>query len=115
MGIEDIRALVAYPYAAISTDGSTHDRPVDLQRAGISPHPRNYGTYARILGQFVREEHLVSLEEAVRKMTSLPAGLLGLSDRGLIAEGFWADLCLFDPETIANQATWGQPCVPSGD
>lgn len=111
MWIEDVRTLVAYPHAAVSTDGSTHDRPLDLRRPGVSPHPRNYGTYARVLGQFVRQEHLVSLEEAVRKMTSLPAGLLGLTDRGLIAEGFWADLCLFDPQAIANLATWGEPCV----
>ncbi|MEW6547133.1 MAG: D-aminoacylase [Bacillota bacterium] len=111
MWVEDIRALVRHPLAAVSTDGWTLARIPDLRRPGISPHPRNYGTYARVLGEFVREERYVPLEEAVRKMTSLPAGLLGLRDRGLLAEGFWADLCLFDPANIANTATHSGPCA----
>ncbi len=107
---EDIRHLVTYPYAAISTDSWTMERFPNLRRPGISAHPRNYGSYAKILGQYCRDEGLLRLEEAVRKMTSLPASLLGLKDRGLVAEGYWADLCLFDPRTVRNEATYAEPC-----
>ena len=71
-------------------------------------HPRWTGTFPRILGYYVRELGLISLEEAIRKMTSLPAGRLGIR-RGLIKEDFWADITIFDPENIKDTATWEDP------
>jgi N-acyl-D-aspartate/D-glutamate deacylase len=67
-----------------------------------APHPRLYGTFPRVLGRFVRENGVLGLHEAVRKMTSLPARIVGLHDRGLIAPGMWADLVVFDPETVLD-------------
>jgi N-acyl-D-amino-acid deacylase len=73
------------------------------------PHPRAYGTNARVLGKYVREMGVITLEEAVRKMTSLPARTFGLRDRGLVREGFWADLVVFDPAKVSDQATFEKP------
>jgi len=72
-------------------------------------HPRNYGTYPRILGRWVREEKLITMEEAIKKMTSLPAQRLGLQDRGLLKEGMCADITIFDPKTIIDKATFENP------
>jgi N-acyl-D-aspartate/D-glutamate deacylase len=72
-------------------------------------HPRNYGCYPRILGRWVRDEKLISMEEAIRKMTSLPAQILGLQDRGLIREGMCADIVIFNPETVIDNATYQDP------
>src|ERR1700732_4071872 len=76
--------------------------------AGV-PHPRSYGTNARVLARFVREQGTISLEEAIRKMTSLPARTFRLRGRGLIREGYWADLVLFDPLQIQDKATFERP------
>lgn len=73
------------------------------------PHPRAYGTFPRILGRYVREMSILTLEEAVRKMTSFPARRMGLKDRGLIMEGMWADITIFDPNTIIDKATYEDP------
>jgi len=73
------------------------------------PHPRSYGTFPRVLAEYVRNRHVLSLEEAVRKMTSLPARRAGLTGRGLIYPGAAADLLLFDPETVADRSTFGDP------
>jgi dihydroorotase/N-acyl-D-amino-acid deacylase len=73
------------------------------------PHPRYYGTFPRVLGKYVREEGVLTLEEAVRKMTSAPADRLGLLDRGRIKEGMIADLTLFNPDTIIDRATYERP------
>jgi N-acyl-D-amino-acid deacylase len=73
------------------------------------PHPRAYGNFARLLGKYVREEKLLPLEEAVRKLTSLPARNLGLDKRGLLEEGYYADVVVFDPKTIADKATFEKP------
>jgi N-acyl-D-amino-acid deacylase len=73
------------------------------------PHPRAYGTFTRILGHYVRERGVIGLEEAVRKMTSLPAHILGFSDRGKIVEGYAADLVVFDPLRVLDLATYEQP------
>jgi N-acyl-D-aspartate/D-glutamate deacylase len=78
-------------------------------------HPRGAGTYPRFLGRYVREYKVVSLEEGVRKMTSLPASILGLKDRGRIAEGMKADLVLFNPDTVIDRATIKDPtAAPEG-
>src|SRR5439155_10468440 len=73
------------------------------------PHPRAYGNFARVLGKYVREEKLVSLPAAIRKLTSLPATNLGLDRRGLLRAGYFADVVVFDPRTIADRATYEKP------
>lgn len=110
---EDIRAIMKYPWSAVSTDQYAFDgSKVSLQAAAdalATQHPRGWGTYPKILGEYVREEGVLSLEEAIRKITSLPATFLGLQDRGLVKEGFWADLVVFDQATVASGATYGDP------
>ena len=103
----DLALAMQQPWVAVGSDGSAlaTDGPL---RAGV-PHPRNFGTFPRVLGRYVRELKVISLAEAIRKMTTLPASILGLSDRGAIKEGYWADLVLFDPATVADQATFEDP------
>jgi N-acyl-D-amino-acid deacylase len=103
----DLALAMKQPWVAVGSDGSAlaTDGPL---RAGV-PHPRNFGTFPRVLGRYVREMKVISLEEAIRKMTSLPASILGLSDRGSIKEGQWADLVIFDPATVADKATFEDP------
>lgn len=95
---EDIRAFYAWPWTMVSSDGGIEYR-----------HPRGAGTFPRVLGRFVRERGWLTLEEAIRKMTSLPASRLGLKDRGRIAPGLVADLVLFDPATVIDNATFLEP------
>ena len=73
------------------------------------PHPRSYGTNARVFAEYVRNRGVLTLEDAVRRMTSLPARTFGMRDRGLVREGFAADLVLFDPSRVADKATFQQP------
>lgn len=100
---EDVERIMRFPYTMIASDGF-----IPTFGDGV-PHPRSYGTFARVLGSYVRERHLLTLEEAVRKMSSLPAQRFGLQDRGLVKPGMKADLVLFDPETIADKATFLEP------
>ena len=74
-----------------------------------NPHPRNFGTFPRVLGYYVREQKLLSLEDAVRKMTSLNAAKVGIRDRGQIARDFRADITIFDPQTVIDKATYTEP------
>lgn len=104
MDEEDVKTVIAHPLSCICTDGT-----VTAPRAGGVPHPRYYGTFPRVLGKYVREEHLITFEEAIRKMTSLPAGKMGISGRGLIKEGFFADINIIDPATIIDKATFDKP------
>ncbi len=76
---------------------------------GAKPSPRTYGSFPRILGQFVRDEALMSLEEAIRKMTSAPAARLGLTQRGTLRDGAFADIVVFDPATVRSTATYDEP------
>ena len=92
---------------SIGSDGSALATSGPL-RAGV-PHPRNFGTFPRVLGSYVREEHVLTLEEAVHKMTGLTAAQLHISDRGAIKDGLAADLVLFDPATVADRATFTDP------
>src|SRR6478735_3151482 len=103
----DLALAMKQPWVAFGSDGSSLaiDGPL---RAGV-PHPRNFGTFPRVLGRYVRELKVIPLEEAIRKMTSLPASILGLPDRGQIKEGMWADLVIFDPSTVADRATFEDP------
>jgi N-acyl-D-aspartate/D-glutamate deacylase len=103
----DLALALKQPWVAIGSDGSALATAGPL-RAGV-PHPRNFGTFPRVLGRYVREQQVIPLQEAIRKMTALPASILGLSDRGAITEGYWADLVLFDPATVADKATFEDP------
>jgi N-acyl-D-amino-acid deacylase len=103
----DLALAMKQPWVAIGSDGSSLSVEGPL-RAGV-PHPRNFGTFPRVLGRYVRELKVIPLEEAIRKMTSLPASILGLTDRGTITDGQWADLVIFDPATVADKATFEDP------
>ena len=92
-----------HPATAIGSDG-----PVGIFGEG-APHPRQYGTFARVLGLYVREREIIPLEEAVRKMSSQTARRLGIHDRGLITEGYYADIAIFDAEEIIDRATFEDP------
>jgi N-acyl-D-aspartate/D-glutamate deacylase len=100
----DVRAILAFPLTMIGSDGLPHDQ---------HPHPRLWGTFPRILGHYVREVGLFSLEQAIHKMTGLTAARFGLADRGLLREGYAADLVLFDPETVRDTATYEHPISPA--
>ena len=100
---DDVDLIMQHPMTSIASDG-----PMTVFGVG-SPHPRTYGTFARVLGSYVRERNILSLEEAVRKMTSLPAQILSIKQRGLITEGYYADLTIFDPKTILDKATFEDP------
>ncbi|HUQ89470.1 MAG TPA: D-aminoacylase [Vicinamibacterales bacterium] len=103
----DLALAMKQPWVAVGSDGSSLAIEGPL-RAGV-PHPRNFGTFPRVLGRYVRELKVIPLEEAIRKMTSLPASILGLSDRGTIKEGQWADVVIFNPATVADKATFEDP------
>jgi N-acyl-D-amino-acid deacylase len=103
MSDQDLDRIIRHPATMIASDGEV---PV-FGRA--VPHPRSYGTFARVLGVYVRERHLLTLEAAVRKMTSFPAARLGLSDRGVLRPGLKADVVVFDPARVKDTATYVQP------
>ena len=100
---EDIVRILKYPQTMIASDGEV---PV-FGRA--NPHPRSYGTFARVLGVYVREQRVITLEDAIRKMTSLPAARLRLADRGILRPGMKADIAVFDPTTVRDTATYEKP------
>jgi N-acyl-D-aspartate/D-glutamate deacylase len=104
---DDLKLAMRQKWVSIGSDGSALATSGPL-RSGV-PHPRNFGTFPRVLGKYVREEHIISLEEAVHKMSGLTADQLHLKDRGLIREGFAADLVIFDPQTVADRATFTDP------
>ncbi len=90
------------------------DHTVKVDALGL-PHPRSYGTFPRIIAKYVRKDGVLTLEDAIRKMTSWPAARMKLADRGMIKPNHWADVVIFDYETIADNATWEQPLLtPSG-
>jgi N-acyl-D-amino-acid deacylase len=104
---DTLRQVLLKPYVAIGTDGGA----LDLEWKDLPPlvHPRHLGTAPRFLGTYVREEKLLSWEEAIRKLTSLPADILGIQDRGLLKPGQFADVVVFDPNEIAGKATFEDP------
>ena len=107
MSEDNVRMQLGLPWVKVSTDAGGHDPD---QASAIGPvHPRGYGTYPRVLGKYVREQGALSLEEAVRKMSSAVADRLGLVDRGLLRAGFCADVVAFDPETVGDRATFAEP------
>ncbi len=103
----DMQAALKSPFVSICTDNGA--RAIDGPLAGSKSHPRGWGTYPRILGRYVRDQHLLPLELAVHKMTGLPAGNLSLQSRGLIREGYFADITIFDPKTVIDRATFEEP------
>jgi dihydroorotase/N-acyl-D-amino-acid deacylase len=107
----DVQAALKHWWVAVNTDagGVAPDGPFAAQ----STHPRAYGSFTRILGRYVREQRLMTLEYAVRKMTSLAAQRVGLADRGLVRPGMYADITVFDPATVIDRATFEQPHQPS--
>ena len=104
MSEEDVRLVMKQPWVAIASDGSA----INLTAPGV-PHPRNYSTNARVLGHYVRDQHVLALEEAIRKMSSLPAQILGLRDRGQLREGFAADVVVFDPAAVGETNSFEKP------
>ena len=107
-GHEDVlKKILAHPLVGVGCDGSAV-APYGILSAG-KPHPRNYGTFPRVLGKYVREEKLMPLEEMIRRMTAIPASRFGFGKRGQIRPGFNADLVVFNPDTIADRATWVDP------
>ncbi len=103
MSEEDVARILRHPFTAVASDGGVREFGVGV------PHPRSYGTRARVLAEYVRRRGLITLEDAVRRMTSLPARAMRLPDRGLLRPGYAADLVLFDPERVQDKATFRQP------
>ena len=103
MDEKDVERIMQHPQTMIASDGR-------LVKPGMGhPHPRWYGTFPRVLGRYVREKRIISLPQAIYKMTKLPAITLGLKDRGLIKEKMKADIVIFDPKTINDKATFENP------
>ncbi len=100
----DVQRVLRLPHTMIGSDGLPHD---------FHPHPRLWGTFPRVLGHYCRELGLFGLEEAVRKMTGLPAARFGLAGRGRIAAGGYADIAVFDPATVVDRATFEEPTIPA--
>jgi len=103
MSDEDVERIMVHPMTMIASDG----RITEFKKG--FPHPRVHGTFPRVLGHFSRDKAIMPLEEAIRKMTSMPAQRMGLSDRGILKEGAFADIVIFDPETIIDKATFTKP------
>ena len=107
MNPENLKKKVALPWLSFGSDaGGIANEGVFIKN---STHPRAYGTFARVIGKYVRDEKVITLEEAVRKMTHLPATNLKLKDRGLLKEGYYADVVIFDPATVQDHATFAKP------
>jgi len=107
-GSEDVlKKFLAHPLVGVGCDGSALAPYGPLSKG--KPHPRNYGTFPRALGKYVREEKIIPLEEMIKKMTAIPAARFGFEKRGRLEPGFRADLVVFDPDRIADRATWVDP------
>ena len=100
----DVQRVLTYPHAMIGSDGLPHDQ---------HPHPRLWGTFPRVLGHYARDVGLFPVEEAVRRMTGLSAAQFGLTDRGVLRAGAYADIVVFDPRTVADCSTWEEPTRPA--
>lgn len=107
MSEENMQRMLKQPYVSIGSDAGSLATTEDFLDLGA--HPRAYGTFARVLGKYTREEKLFTLEESIRKMTSLPASNLGLKQRGALKPGYYADVVVFDPATIRDRATFEEP------
>jgi N-acyl-D-amino-acid deacylase len=105
MSEDNVRREVALPWMSFGSDSDT--RAVDTAKGAV--HPRAYGNFARLLGKYVRDEHVIPMEEAIRKLTSLPAATLRIKERGKLEKGYFADVVVFDPKTIADHSTYEKP------
>ena len=103
MDERDVQKIMKADFISICSDAGARE-----PGAGV-PHPRGYGSNARVLGHYVRELHNLTWEDAIRKMTSLPAQIFHLKDRGYIREGMWADITIFNPDTVTEKATFVNP------
>ena len=107
MDEEDIKSIIKHPRTIIASDGRAVADYGELHKG--SPHPRYYGAFPRILGKYVRDEQVISLETAIQKMTSMPAKIMGLTNRGALAPKMNADFVVFDPNTVSDMATFENP------
>jgi dihydroorotase/N-acyl-D-amino-acid deacylase len=105
MSDENVAKMIARPWVVIGSDAGGYDPDTTTDLV----HPRSNGTYPRVLGKYARDEKVLTLEDAVRKMTWSTAQILGLRERGMIKEGMFADVVVFDPATVADKATFEQP------
>jgi N-acyl-D-amino-acid deacylase len=103
----DVKTAMQFPWVSVGTDSAAIQPEGELGRG--QPHPRSYGTFPRILGHYVRDEKVLPLHEAIRKMTSLAASQMKIADRGTLKEGLFADVVIFDPKTVADTATYEKP------
>ncbi|MSR03796.1 MAG: D-aminoacylase [Gemmatimonadetes bacterium] len=114
MGEDDVKMALKFPWVSIGSDAGASADPGAIDGTGL-PHPRAYGTHPRIIAQYVRKDGLLTLPEAIRKMTSWPATRMKLANRGSLKEGNWADVVVFDYDKIEDEATWAEPVkYPSG-
>jgi len=104
---EDVQSVLRNPLSMVGSDGYSISTRGTLGKG--KPHPRSFGTYPRVLGRYVRQKRVLTLEAAIRKMTALPANRLGLRDRGLLRSGMYADIVIFDPSRVADRATYLKP------
>ena len=107
MSEENVKRQIALPWVSFGSDASS------MAPEGVfvktSTHPRAYGNFARLLGKYVRDEHVIPMEEAIRKLTSFPAATLRIKERGTLEPGYFADIVVFDPKTIADTSTYEKP------
>jgi N-acyl-D-aspartate/D-glutamate deacylase len=104
---KDMQYALKQPFTSVGSDGSAMSP--EGPRGRGNPHPRSYGTFPRVLGRYVRELKVLTLPEAIKKMTSMNADKINIRDRGLLKEGYWADVAIFDPNTVADKATFVNP------
>jgi N-acyl-D-amino-acid deacylase len=107
MSEDNVRREVSLPWLSFGSDAEAPATEGVFLKS--NPHPRAYGNFARVLGKYVRDEKVIPLEEAIRKLTSLPAGNLKIRDRGLLQPGYFADVVLFDPAKVQDHATFDKP------
>jgi N-acyl-D-aspartate/D-glutamate deacylase len=114
MSEDDIQTALKAPWMAIGSDSGAAERLGEMDAIGL-PHPRAYGNFPRLIAEYVRKRKVITLEDAVRKLTSLPATRMRMFDRGALREGLWADLTVFDFDRIQDNATYENPvAVPTG-
>jgi N-acyl-D-aspartate/D-glutamate deacylase len=114
MSDQDIETALKFPWTSIGSDAGSTLGPGSGDGLGL-PHPRSYGNFPRVIARYVREKHTLTLEDAIRKMTSWPAMRMRITDRGLIREGIWGDAVIFDYDKIQDRATYEHPEVtPDG-
>ena len=114
MSEQDIRTALSFPWTSIGSDAGAALQPGKQDLLGL-PHPRSYGTFPRVIAKYVREDKAITLENAIRKMSGWPATRMRLAERGFLREGFWADVVIFDYDTIKDVATYDNPVAyPEG-